>query len=383
MYGTENTLIRLSKELNEIFENAATALILVDANVKVVNINRSGIELTGLTKQAVLGKLGGEVMNCVNAWENGKVVCGKGMNCGHCNLRGLVNESYATGRDQYKVEGVLDINHNDEIIRLELQISISLVHINDEKYALITINDITKLKNQERLLIQENEDKDRFISILAHDLKGPFNSLLGFSDLLLENLHEYDLEVIENQLKIINKTTHKTFELLEQILIWAKAQSGKLVFEPQKFSFLEVSTSIISILENQLKAKEIKINVFSAEEIILNTDLNMYKTVLRNLISNAIKFTNKGGTIKVFAKKGVKEITLSVTDNGVGIESNVISKIFEVKEKHTTLGTQNEKGSGFGLKLCKELIEKQGGKIWVESELGRGSSFKFTIPILS
>ena len=192
MYGTENTLIRLSKELNEIFENAATALILVDANVKVVNINRSGIELTGLTKQAVLGKLGGEVMNCVNAWENGKVVCGKGMNCGHCNLRGLVNESYATGRDQYKVEGVLDINHNDEIIRLELQISISLVHINDEKYALITINDITKLKNQERLLIQENEDKDRFISILAHDLKGPFNSLLGFSDLLLENLHEYD-----------------------------------------------------------------------------------------------------------------------------------------------------------------------------------------------
>ena len=380
MYGTENTLIRLSKELNEIFENAATALILVDNDVKVVNINRSGIELTGLTKQAVLGKLGGEVMNCVNAWENGKVVCGKGMNCGHCNLRGLVNESYATGRDQYKVEGVLDINHNDEIVRLELQISISLVHISDEKYALITINDITKLKNQERLLIQKNEDKDRFISILAHDLKGPFNSLLGFSDLLLENLHEYDLEVIENQLKIINKTTHKTFELLEQILMWAKAQSGKLVFEPQKFSFLEVSSSIISILENQLKAKEIKINVFSAEEIILNTDLNIYKTVLRNLISNAIKFTHKGGTIKVFAKKGLKETTISITDNGVGIESNVISKIFEVKEKHTTLGTQNEKGSGFGLKLCKELIEKQGGNIWVESEVERGSSFKFTIP---
>lgn len=380
MDGTENTLIRLSKELNEIFENAATALILVDNDVKVVNINRSGIELTGLSKESVLGKLGGEVMSCVNAWENGKVVCGKGMNCGHCNLRGLVNESYATGRDQYKVEGVLDITHNDEIIRLELQISISLVHINDEKYALITINDITKLKNQERLLIQENEDKDRFISILAHDLKGPFNSLLGFSDLLLENLHEYDIEVIENQLKIINKTTHKTFELLEQILIWAKAQSGKLVFEPQKFSFLEVSSSIISILENQLHAKKIKINAFSAEEIILNTDLNMFKTILRNLISNAIKFSHEGGSIKVFAKKGLKETTISVTDNGVGIESNVISKIFEVKEKHTTLGTQNEKGSGFGLKLCKELIEKQGGKIWVESEVGRGSSFKFTIP---
>lgn len=380
MESANNILLQLSKELNEIFENAATALILVDDDVKVLNINRSGVELTGLTKQAVLGKLGGEVMNCVNAFENGIVVCGKGMNCGHCNLRGLVNESFATGRDQYKVEGILDVIHDENVIRLELQISISLVHINENKYALITINDITKLKNQERLLIQENEDKDRFISILAHDLKGPFNSLLGFSDLLLENLHEYDIEVIENQLKIINKTTHKTFELLEQILMWAKAQSGKLVFEPQKFSFLEVSTSIISILENQLKAKEIKINVFSSEEIILNTDLNMYKTVLRNLISNAIKFTNCGGVIKVFAKKGASEIMISVMDNGVGISPHIIPKIFEVKEKHTSLGTQNEKGSGFGLKLCKELIEKQGGRIWVESEEGKGSSFKYTIP---
>ncbi len=380
MVNSEQTLVSLSNELNEIFENAATALILVDNDVKVVNINRAGTELTNLSKEIVLGKLGGEVMNCVNAWEDGHVVCGKGLQCGHCNLRGLVNETFNTGKNQYKVEGILDINHNEQIIRLELQISISLVDVNHGKYALITINDITQLKNQERLLIQENEDKDRFISILAHDLKGPFNSLLGFSDILLEHLHEYDIRIIEDQIRIIHNTSHKTFELLEQILLWAKAQSGKLVFDFQDFSFLEVGQSTIALLENQLKSKNIKISCFSAENIQLHTDLNFIKTVLRNLISNAIKFTPAGGTIKVFAKNGIDGTTIVVSDNGVGIDSTIIPKIFEVKEKHHTLGTQNESGSGFGLKLCKELVEKLGGKIWVESEVGVGSSFKFMIP---
>jgi len=380
MIENEKTLVKLSNELNEIFENAATALILVDYDVRVVNINRAGIELTGLQKNSILGKLGGEVLNCINAFEDGKVVCGKGLNCGHCNLRGLVNKTFTSGENQYKVEGILDINNNDTVLRLELLISISLISVNEEHYALITVDDITKLKTQERLLQQENEDKDRFISILAHDLKSPFNSLLGFSDLLLENLHEYDIEIIENQLKIINKTTHKTFELLEQILMWAKSQSGKLVFEPQQFEFLDVTHNVISTLENQALKKNIKITTFESEKIVLNSDLNMYKTVVRNLISNGLKFSNQDGHIKVFAKKGINEIIITVSDNGVGIEKEIIPKLWEIKVTHSTSGTANEKGTGFGLKLCKELIEKQGGKIWVESEVGKGSSFKFTIP---
>jgi len=381
MATSDKTLVMLSNELNEIFENAATSLILVDDDVKVVNINRSGVELTGLNKESIIGKLGGEVMNCANSMENGYVVCGKGLNCGHCNLRGLVNLTFSSGINQYKVEGILDILKDDLVHRLDLLLSISLVTVDHKKYALITIDDISKLKQQERMLVQENMDKERFISILAHDLKSPFNSIMGFSDLLLEHLHEYDLEIIESQLKIISQTTHKTFQLLEEILLWIKSHSGKLKFVPETFDFYSISNEIVSSFNNQLVAKNIKVKLFQSENIVLNTDKNMYKTILRNLLSNAIKFTNSDGQIKVFALKKANEIIISVSDNGVGMSGDQVNQLFEDHYNQSTNGTKNETGSGFGLKLCKELIEKQGGRIWVESEVGQGSSFKFTIPI--
>ena len=380
MPNSDKTLVMLSNELNEIFENAATSLILVDDDVKVLNINRSGIEMTGLNKESIIGKLGGEVMSCANAWEEGYVVCGKGHNCGHCNLRGLVNTTFLTGKNQYKVEGVLDVNKDDQIHRLDLLLSISLINIEDRKYALITIDDITKLKHQERLLVQENNDKERFLSILAHDLKSPFNSLMGFSDLLLEHLHEYDLEIIESQIRMISQTTHKTFDLLEEILLWIKSHSGKLKIEPEEFEFIDVSEEVLSTFTDQFSSKNINFKLFQSERIVLNTDKNMYKTILRNLISNAIKYTNDNGLIKIFALKAQNEIVITVSDNGVGMDKETIAQLWNDRYSKSIKGTNEETGTGFGLKLCKELIEKQGGRIWVESEVGKGSSFKFTIP---
>lgn len=380
MTTSDKTLVMLSNELNEIFENAATSLILVDDDVKVVNINRSGIEMTGLTKESIIGKLGGEVMNCANSMENGYVVCGKGHNCGHCNLRGLVNLTFSTGLNQYKVEGVLDIVKDDQIHRLDLLLSISLIAIDQNKYALITIDDITKLKQQERLLVQENNDKERFLSILAHDLKSPFNSLMGFSDLLLEHLHEYDLDIIESQIRIISQTTHKTFQLLEEILLWIKSHSGKLKLTPEHFDFLEASEEVLSTCGDQLVCKMIQTKLFQPEKIVLYTDKNIYKTILRNLISNAIKYTNENGLIKIFALKSQNEYIITVSDNGVGMDQEMLSQLWNDNVSLSTLGTKNETGTGFGIKLCKELIEKMGGRIWVESEIGKGSAFKFTIP---
>jgi signal transduction histidine kinase len=380
MTNSDKTLVMLSNELNEIFENAATSLILVDDDVKVLNINRSGIEMTGLNKESVIGKLGGEVMSCANAQVDGHVVCGKGINCGHCNLRGLVNTTFLTGTNQYKVEGVLDVNKDGHILRLDLLLSTSLISIEGSKYALITIDDITKLKQQERLLVQENNDKERFLSILAHDLKSPFNSLMGFSDLLLEHLHEYDLEIIESQIRIISQTTHKTFELLEEILLWIKSHSGKLKFVPEEFEFIGVSEEVLSTFSDRLSGKNMSIKLFQSETILLNTDKNMFKTILRNLISNAIKFTNDNGLIKIFALKTQNEIVISVSDNGIGMDKEVIAQLWNDQYSKSNKGTNEETGTGFGLKLCKELIEKQGGRIWVESEVGKGSSFKFTIP---
>ncbi|MBN2890360.1 MAG: PAS domain-containing protein, partial [Bacteroidales bacterium] len=241
-----------------------------------------------------------------------------------------------------------------------------------------------KLKDKELELLKLNTDKDRFIKILAHDLKNPFNSLLGFSDLLLKNLHKYDnIHKIEKQVKAINTVTHQTYQLLEQILLWAKSQSGKLILDIQKFDYLKTTNELIQTIENQANEKNIKINCFETEKTIVSADLNMYKTVMRNLILNAIKFTHKNGQINIYAEKNHENTIITVSDNGIGINENAIPKLWEFSNNYSTEGTNNEKGTGFGLTLCKELIEKHGGQIWVESEIGKGSDFKFTLPLIN
>jgi len=237
------------------------------------------------------------------------------------------------------------------------------------------------LKESEKKLKILNADKDRFLQILAHDLKNPFSALLGFSNLLLKNIHKYDIDKIENQLNIIHQTTQKTYNLLEDILLWSKAQSGKLTIEPQKIVFTEICTKIINTFKNQADTKEISINCFEPEKTILEADLNMFKTILRNLISNAIKFTNKSGQINIYSEKNQNNVTITVSDNGIGIEKENQLKLWDFTQSISTIGTSNEKGTGLGLLLCKEFVEKHGGKIWVESELGKGSDFKFTLPL--
>ena len=249
------------------------------------------------------------------------------------------------------------------------------------------ILDITERKNSEiALKVSEdklrilNSDKDRFMSILAHDLINPFNTLLGFSDLLLTNLHEYGIDIIEKQIKIIHQTNKKTYNLLEDLLLWSKSQSGKLIVEPQKIVVSEISNEIINILKHQADTKEISIIYFEPEKTVVTVDLNMFKTILRNLISNAIKFTNKKGQINIYTEKNHKNATITVSDNGIGIEKDNLPKLWDFSKPFSTSGTANEKGTGFGLLLCKEFVEKHGGTIWVESEIGIGSTFFFTLP---
>ena len=243
--------------------------------------------------------------------------------------------------------------------------------------------DTTELKQYEKQLIQLNSDKDRFMQILAHDLKSPFNSLLGFSELLLKNLRKYDIDKIEKQLKFIHQTTHKTYNLLEDLLLWSKAQSGKITVKHEKIVFNEICSEIINNSKHQADIKEISINCFEPEKTILSADLNMIKTILRNLISNAIKFTNHGGQIEISTEKNDEDVTIIVSDNGIGIQPEVLTTLFDISKIYTTEGTANESGSGLGLLLCKDFVEIHGGKIWVESEVDKGSDFKFTMPLFN
>ena len=238
---------------------------------------------------------------------------------------------------------------------------------------------IVKKQNEE--LLKLNADKDRFMTILAHDLKSPFNTILGFLDLLSANLRRYSLDKIEGQINIINSSAKQTFVLLENILTWIRSNSGKIPFSPENILFWNSCNDVVESLRNTAKNKNISIKVQAIEEISIFADNNILKTILRNLISNAIKFTDICGAIEIFAEKNSTELTVTISDNGIGIKPEIISKIFDISYKTSTEGTSKEMGTGLGLIICKEFVEKHSGKIWVESEQNIGSKFKFTIPI--
>lgn len=259
---------------------------------------------------------------------------------------------------------------------------------NNNPVKFIGVNiDITDFRNaelaireNEKILLQLNADKDRFISILSHDLRSPFNNLLGLSEILTENIRQLHIDEIEKLANQIKTTAQSTFNLLEDILMWARTQQDMIPFNPQLISFKDIFISILEPLNPLADAKNLTINFSAPDKIKIFADIDMMKTVLRNLVSNAIKYTNIGGEINITASETSENITISVMDNGVGITPGDLTKLFNITEVISTIGTANETGSGLGLLLCKEFVEKHGGKIRVESEVGKGSDFKFTLP---
>jgi len=238
-----------------------------------------------------------------------------------------------------------------------------------------------RAEESEKNMKQLNVDKDRFMAILAHDLKSPFNALLGLSEELKDNVRKLNIDQIESYVTSINSSAQNSFNLLEDLLIWARVQQGQMPYRPQKLNFVEVYRNVASVLRSTSEAKNINVNCFTAEGITAFADPDMLKTVLRNLLSNAIKFTNRGGTINLSATLTFSNTTIVISDNGIGILPDDLVKLFDISKIYTTRGTEKEKGTGLGLLLCKELVEKHGGKIWVESQPGIGTDVKFTLPI--
>jgi len=256
-----------------------------------------------------------------------------------------------------------------------------LIDCSDRKQAEIKVH----LQNDE--LLKLNKDKDRFMSILGHDLKNPFNSILGFLDLLNDNIRTYNIEKIEKQIGIISKSAHNIYNLLEDLLIWIRAQAGKVSCKPEPLVFIEIINAVNEELKMSIANKNLTISIHASPEDVVYADRHMLNVVLRNLVSNSIKFTYPGGDIGLYSEIIDSEMLITVSDNGIGIPAEKISVLFDSIEHYTTEGTAHEKGTGFGLPICKELIEAQGGKIWVESDPdsfreGKGTKFKFTLPLV-
>jgi len=238
-----------------------------------------------------------------------------------------------------------------------------------------------KLRESEKNLKELNATKDKFFSIISHDLKNPFHSLLGFSRALHTNINELSKEDVTEYSKLIYESSQNLFNLLGNLLEWSKSQLGSSKLSPENINLSESLNEALTLLNISAQKKQINIETNIPKETSVYADKNVLSTILRNLISNSIKFTDKNGKIKVQSfDNDDDKITITVSDNGKGINEENLKNLFRIDYSFSTKGTEDETGTGLGLILCRELINQSGGKIWVNSKLGKGSEFKFTLP---
>lgn len=237
-----------------------------------------------------------------------------------------------------------------------------------------------QLRISETQLRELNATKDKFFNIVAHDLKNPFTSLLGATELLFHNIQNMDKEKIRKLAQILNESAKSGYAILLNLLDWSRSQTGTIKMNLQKIDLKKVIEDNISDFHLNCIDKEITLVSDFTENITVTADKNMLNTVLRNLLSNAIKFTPRGGFVKVSCEVKKDEILISIQDNGIGVSRENINKLFRIDSKYSRPGTEKELGTGLGLKLSREFVEKLGGRIWAESEENQGSCFTFTIP---
>ena len=260
--------------------------------------------------------------------------------------------------------------------------------MSDNFFAIIEQKNL-KLKTDSLLLNQSNEElqklnaeKDKFFSIIAHDLRSPFNGFLGLSQIMAEELPSLTRDEIRDLAVSMQNSATNLFRLLENLLEWARIQQGLIPFNPKVVELLPIINESIALVLESAKSKGIEIAYDIPDDLAVFADSNILQTVIRNLVSNAVKFTPKGGKISVSAKAtSDKGVQISIKDTGIGMSPKMVDNLFRLDVQTNRKGTEGEHSTGLGLLLCKEFVEKHGGKLWVESEEGKGSTFAFSLPI--
>jgi PAS domain S-box-containing protein len=274
------------------------------------------------------------------------------------------------------------IKSNSENL-INLQNTIFPIEFEGYNLFCVVFRDTTEIKRYEKELLRISADKDKFYSIIAQYLYTPFSLFNNFAKLMAEELDTLPLKEIQKMAVLMSKSATNLYSLLDNMLQWTKMNQGKITFEPQKLNFKKISHDAVSVLKQHADEKNIRINHLAAENIVVQADIFMIKTILRNLVSNAIKVTKNDGQIDISAQQAEGHVTISVLDNGTETTPDYLRKMFSTSDIQTILGSAEEKGTTLGLLLCKEFVEKHGGKIWVDSRDGKGSEFKFTIPTIT
>ncbi len=252
----------------------------------------------------------------------------------------------------------------------------------------IVISDITARKNGESEVLRMNEqlqgalaEKNKFFSIIAHDLKSPVTGFIGLTQLLVDNVMDFSANEMHKFAVSMKESAEKVFYLLENLLEWSKLNRGMIIFEPDEFGLKDLVKRVVELLQTVADQKKIALNCTVPADMTVFADLRMLNMVLRNLLSNAIKFSNPESNVSIEATRDEAMVVIAVQDNGMGMDQDTAAGIFSLDKTTSRVGTKGELGSGIGLILCKEFVEMHGGRIWVETTPGQGSIFKFSVPI--
>ncbi|MFZ4522956.1 MAG: hybrid sensor histidine kinase/response regulator [Bacteroidales bacterium] len=267
-------------------------------------------------------------------------------------------------------------------IRHEYMMNLHLRELNLKLIEEIEDRKATELSLQisQNELKAANSSKDKFFSIIAHDLKNPFNGIIGLSSLLIEDYDSFPVWEQKEFIQNIKTTAENTFRLLQNLLEWSQTQTGKIHFEPTQFNLTSITTEIVDLVKTSASNKNIALSSDISPDILVFADKNMIHTVIRNLALNAVKFTRNGGKIRLSARVINGQVEVSVSDNGIGISPEMMKKLFCIDCNVASYGTDGEQGTGLGLILCKEFVDKNKGTIRIESEPGAGSTFTIVIP---
>jgi PAS domain S-box-containing protein len=351
-----------------LFESAKDGILIVNAaDGKIIDVNPFLVEMTGFSKEELIEK---------TLWELD------------------IFRNIAPTREAFAEFDRNSYFHLEEMplktktgINKEVEF-ISTVYFEDAiKVIQCSIRDITKrkeaelaLRESETRLRELNVTKDKFFSIVTHDLRSPFSSIIGFSNFMAERVIAGDFVKVAEYADIIQKSSWRAMELLTNLIEWSNSQTGRINFSPEYVEFPLLVEEIFLLMKDIAGQKSITIKKELSPSLVAFADKAMISSVLRNLVSNAIKFTHPGGTVSIRAEKNNRELLVSISDDGVGLTNSAIENLFSNENSISTAGTMQERGTGLGLLLCKEFIHKHDGRIWVESIQGMGSKFNFTIP---
>lgn len=396
----QDALADSEEKFRMLSNSASDAIIMVNEALEVVYWNRAATELFGYAEEEAIGLTWDPLLEHEEF---------------HQEFRGKFSDFFKHDVGNIVGSALIYSGVRKDGSSFPLELTFSTFDLKNERHAICIIRDISerreieiKIKNyvdelthqnkviedqveelkelnmqlteSQSLLKEMNDSKDKFFSIISHDLKSPFMALLGFTDMLISDIDAYSKKEILKFITDVHSTARGVYNLLETLLDWSRVQRGKMPFKPEDINLREIAALNTDLFRGNAKHKHINLENNINHDITVFADKNMIDTVFRNLISNAIKFSHNFGIVAVSAQSLERAVMITVEDNGIGMNKEEMDKLFRIDVHHTTPGTFDEKGTGVGLILCKELVEMNGGDIRVESEKGKGSRFIFTLP---